>query len=156
LVLGSENSIVVDGQTYPMSTPSAQQSGLKIQLNETLEGGIFYEFLLDFDVDRSIVAQGNGDYSLKPVIRASTEAESGAITGNVLPVGTQTLVTATNGTDEISAYTNASGTFVLSGVPAGTYTLTYEADVNLNIPPVEVNGVEVSVGSVTTVETVVF
>src|SRR5690606_12310453 len=64
LVLGENNTIVVDGQTLPLSTPSAQQSGLKIQVNETLEPGILYEFMLDFDVDKSIVSQGNGGYSL--------------------------------------------------------------------------------------------
>ncbi len=78
LVLGNQNTIVVDGQPLPLDTPSAQQSGLKIQVNETLEPGILYEFMLDFDVDKSIVAQGNGGYSLKPVIRATTAAESGA------------------------------------------------------------------------------
>ncbi|HET8803062.1 MAG TPA: DUF4382 domain-containing protein, partial [Aequorivita sp.] len=83
LVLGEENTIVVDGQTLPLATPSAQQSGLKIQVNENLEPGILYEFMLDFDVDESIVTQGNGEYSLKPVIRATTAAESGAISGTI-------------------------------------------------------------------------
>src|SRR5690554_7316058 len=57
LILGEENTIVVNGQTLPLSTPSAQQSGLKIKVNQSLEPGIFYDFLLDFDVDKSIVSQ---------------------------------------------------------------------------------------------------
>src|SRR5690554_2091884 len=75
LILGEENSIVVDGEVLPLDTPSAQQSGLKIQVHQTLEAGVLYEFILDFDVDKSIVAQGNGGYSLKPVIRATTTAD---------------------------------------------------------------------------------
>lgn len=156
LILGSENTIVVDGETLPLSTPSAEQSGLKIQVNQTLEAGIFYEFILDFDVDSSIVEQGNGGYKLNPVIRASTVAETGSIGGIVLPVGIQSMVTATSGSTEISAFANAAGEFVLSGVPAGTYTLTYEADVALNLPPIVVENVQVSVGSMTTVDTVQF
>ncbi|WP_432412160.1 DUF4382 domain-containing protein [Rasiella sp. SM2506] len=156
LILGENNTIVVDGDTFPLQTPSAQQSGLKINVNETLVGGVFYEFILDFDVDKSIVTQGNGGYLLKPVIRASTEANTGAITGAVLPAGVQTLVTAENGNTEVSAFTNNLGIFVLSGVPAGTYTLTYEADANLGFPPIVVTGVEVGVGAVTEVDGIVF
>ncbi|RDK88627.1 carboxypeptidase family protein [Marinirhabdus gelatinilytica] len=156
LILGSNNTIVVNGETFPLQTPSSQQSGLKINVNETLEGGVFYEFILDFDVDKSIVEQGNGGYLLKPVIRASTEAETGAMTGAVLPLGIQTLVTAENATTEISAFTNEAGVFVLSGVPAGTYTVTYEADVALGFPPVVVTNVGVEIGAVTELDTVVF
>lgn len=156
LILGDNNTIVVDGETFPLQTPSAQQSGLKINLNETLEGGIFYEFILDFDVDKSIVTQGNGGYLLKPVIRASTEANTGAITGAVLPLGFQTLVTAENASTEISTFTDEFGVFVLSGVPAGTYTVTYEADIILGFPPIIVTDVVVVVGTVTELEGVVF
>src|SRR5690606_11907898 len=102
LVLGEENTIVVNGQILPLATPSAQQSGLKIQVNENLEPGILYEFMLDFDVDKSIVAQGNGGYLLKPVIRATTAAESGAISGIIIPPGIVTMITADNGTTQIS------------------------------------------------------
>jgi len=156
LVLGENNSIVVDGETILLNTPSAQQSGLKIQVNETLEPGILYEFLLDFDVDESIVDLGNGGYNLKPVIRASTEAQSGAISGVVLPIGMQTLVTADNGVDQVSAYTNVLGEFVLSGVPEGTYTVTFEADIVLQLPPIVVENVVVAVGETTVMSTVTF
>lgn len=156
LVLGDNNSIVVDGETFPLSTPSAQQSGLKLQINETLEDGIFYEFILDFDVDKSIVAQGNGGYSLKPVIRATTVAETGSIAGSVSPAEIQTLVTADNGLISISSYTNAEGNYVLSGVPEGTYELTFTVDSGLNLPPIVLSDVVVTIGNVTTVETVEF
>lgn len=156
LILGDENTVVVNGETHPLKTPSAQQSGLKIQVNETLEAGIFYEFILDFNVEESIVAQGNGGYSLKPVIRASVAAETGIISGLVLPVGTNTLVTASNDTTEISAYTDATGAYVLNGVPEGTYTLTFEADTALGLEPIVITDVQVEVGSTTTVEDVTF
>src|ERR1043165_4059980 len=40
LVLGSNNTIKVDDQTYSLTTPSAQQSGLKILVKTELKGGI--------------------------------------------------------------------------------------------------------------------
>jgi hypothetical protein len=36
LILGNENTEVKDGVTHPLSTPSAQQSGLKLQIDQTL------------------------------------------------------------------------------------------------------------------------
>ncbi len=151
LVLGNENTIVVDGETFPLDTPSAQQSGLKIQVNETLEPGILYEFMLDFDVDKSIVAQGNGGYSLKPVIRATTVAESGAISGTIIPPGIVTMITADDGTTQVSTYANPLGEFLLSAVPDGTYTVTVQADLNLGIPPVVIENVIVVQGEVTSI-----
>lgn len=69
LILGSNNYIVADSIIYPLATPSAQQSGLKININYHFDPNETYELLLDFDAEKSIVTQGNGDYSLKPVIK---------------------------------------------------------------------------------------
>jgi len=154
LILGSENSIVVNGETHPLQTPSAQQSGLKLNINQTLEAGVLYEFMLDFDVAESIVVQGNGGYLLKPVIRVSTAAESGSISGLVLPLGIQALVTATNGIDTISAYTNAEGNFVLHGVPEGTYTVTIEPEVASGLQITVLENVIVTTGNVTALGTI--
>lgn len=143
LILGDDNTVEIDGDLFPLSTPSAQQSGLKIQLNETLENDVFYEFLLDFDVDRSIVQQGNGGYLLKPTIRASLTEESGQIIGTVLPLGIQVLATATNGGIEVSSFTNEQGEFVIAGIPSGTYTLSIEADPDAALDPVIIENVEV-------------
>ncbi|WP_341900558.1 DUF4382 domain-containing protein [Fluviicola taffensis] len=69
LILGDENSVMVDSLYYPLATPSAQQSGLKINLNTDFAPNSTYEVLIDFDANSSIVTQGNGSYSLKPVIK---------------------------------------------------------------------------------------
>lgn len=157
LILGDDNTIVVDGETKPLSTPSAQQSGLKINLNTELQPGISYEYVLDFDVEKSIVAQGNGGYSLKPVIRATAVAETGIISGNViLPSTAPALVTASNSTTSVSAYTNAQGEFQLYGLPAGTYTLTIESDASLNLPTITIPDVVVVNGEIEVVEDISF
>ncbi|BAO55574.1 DUF4382 domain-containing protein [Nonlabens marinus] len=151
LVLGDDNTVVVDGQTFPLSTPSAQQSGLKLNVNQDLEGGIFYEFILDFDADKSIVQQGNGGYSLKPVIRTELVAQTGAISGTVVPTTVQTLVTATDGVNTISTFTNSLGEYRLSGVPEGTYTVTLEPDATAGLQTATIADVQVTVGQVTAV-----
>ncbi|HET8838206.1 MAG TPA: DUF4382 domain-containing protein [Flavobacteriaceae bacterium] len=156
LVLGTENTIVVDGESYPLQTPSAQQSGLKIQIDQPIIAGNTYNLTLDFDVGESIVQQGNGGYLLKPVIRGSLDAETGTITGIVLPIETQVLVTANNGENEISTYTNAEGIYFLNGVPEGTYTLTFEVDPALETAPIILSNIEVVAGEVTNVEAVTF
>lgn len=68
-VLGSNNSVVLPGgASFQLATPSAQQSGLKVNVHHELEPDHVYEITLDFDASQSIVVQGTGDYSLKPVI----------------------------------------------------------------------------------------
>lgn len=69
LVLGNSNFVMVDSVYYPLATPSAQQSGLKMNLKADLQPNTNYEIVVDFDAEQSIVAQGNGSYSLKPVLK---------------------------------------------------------------------------------------
>ncbi len=48
LILGSNNTVVVDGVSYPLSTPSAEQSGLKLQIHQDLDADIDNMVLIDF------------------------------------------------------------------------------------------------------------
>ena len=129
LILGNNNSVVVDGVSYPLQTPSAQQSGLKLLINTTLSAGIDYHFTMDFDAARSIVQTGNGRFLLKPTIRIFTDATTGAIKGTVLPAAAKTFVYAiANANDTIasSAADTLSGSFLLQGIPAASaYTVSF-------------------------------
>jgi hypothetical protein len=126
LILGTNNTVVVDNVTYPLSTPSAEQSGLKLQVHQTLEQGILYSVLLDFDANKSIVNTGNGAYKLKPVVRTIETAISGNIKGKITPVGSLAVVTAVDVVTNLSYSTSvsATGEFLLMGLPSGTYTVT--------------------------------
>ena len=150
LILGNDNTIVIDGETFPLRTPSAQQSGLKIKVNETLEPNIGYTFLLDFNVDESIVEAGNsGNINLKPVIRATAEASTGAIIGSIEPINIQTEISATNGIDTITSYANDEGLFVLVGLSEGLYTVTVTPDATSGLSAQIIENVEVVVGTST-------
>ena len=90
LVLSENNTLVVENEVgeadepVHLDTPSAQQSGLKLKLDEELEPGYSYTFILDWDVQSSIVKAGNsGKYNLKPVIRVNAEVNSGSIMGTL-------------------------------------------------------------------------
>jgi hypothetical protein len=50
----------------PLTTPSAQQSGLKVLGPIVIKPGIINAVMIDFDPNTAIVARGNGDYNLKP------------------------------------------------------------------------------------------
>ncbi len=67
-VLGSNNDIVINNITYPLSIPSGSESGLKIKLNKNLNASLD-SLLIDFDAALSIHQTGNGDYQLKPVLK---------------------------------------------------------------------------------------
>ena len=125
LILGPNNTVVLDGVSYPLSTPSAEQSGLKIQVKHTLQDGILYTVLLDFDANKSIVKQGNGTYSLKPVIRTIEKAISGSVKGKITPVGTMAVVEATSSTGvSFTSNVNENGDFLIMGLDPGIYKIT--------------------------------
>ena len=152
LILGDNNTIVKDGVTHNLTTPSAQQSGLKLQVNKQLLPYLVYDFLIDFDVDASIVEAGNsGNYILKPVLRVSTEANSGSIRGFVAPGPYQIVASVMVDGVMISSYANALGEFVLQGVPEGSYVLTVTVNSDLGYTPVQISNVVVVNGQVTNV-----
>jgi hypothetical protein len=66
-VLGDGNKVVVNGISYPLATPSAEESGLKIKIGEALNETL-NTFTLDFNVALSINEE-NGAYKLHPVIQ---------------------------------------------------------------------------------------
>ena len=67
LILGPNNTVVVNGATFPLTIPSGSESGLKIKvskkLNATLE-----TLIIDFDAALSIKQEANG-YKLRPVLK---------------------------------------------------------------------------------------
>ena len=69
LILGTNNSVVIDSLTYPLELTSQSQTGLKLNLNAQITPNDLVEILIDFDAEKSIVKTGQGKYILKPVIR---------------------------------------------------------------------------------------
>jgi hypothetical protein len=150
LVLGTDNTLKIGDDVYDLATPSGQQSGLKLQVHETLVEGITYKILLDFDVARSIVHNGAGGYSLKPVIRAITEAQDGAIKGSVDPKESTPAIYAVMNDDTLgTSYADTTGHFLIRGLPEGTYNLLFAP--NSAYLPTEKAGVAVQIGNVTDV-----
>ncbi|MGI8892701.1 MAG: DUF4382 domain-containing protein [Bacteroidia bacterium] len=125
LILGSNNTIKVDGQIYNLKTPSAEQSGLKLNIHQPLADNITYTILLDFDAARSIVETGNGEYILKPVIRAIAEAIDGGVKGSITPLAANPVVYAISGSDSVGTYPDNSGNFLIKGLNAGSYNIYF-------------------------------
>jgi hypothetical protein len=149
LVLGNNNSIIVNGTSHPLSTPSAQQSGLKFNIHQELVANGSYDIWIDFDAAKSIVEQGNGGYSLKPVIRTYTALTNGKIKGFVLPVTAEAVVYAIHGTDTFSAIPAADGHYMFCGLPEGTYNLWFDAATSTGFQDLYLPDVTVSLGVIT-------
>ncbi len=126
LVLGTNNYVMKGEVRSELTTPSAQQSGLKIQLDQELEAGVVYDLVIDFDVAKSIVNAGaSGSIILKPVLRAYL-TQSAGISGQVLPVEAQQIqITATGNTSgkTYNTFVDENGNFKIQGLDVETYTL---------------------------------
>ena len=167
LVLSENNSLKLEGQDdlIPLKTPSAQQSGLKIKLDQQLDPGFSYTFILDWDVQKSIVQAGNsGQYLLKPVIRANAEVNSGSVSGTVVAdvIGDEStdlypkegVVVEFYTTEDVyvtETLTDAEGKFLVQGLSPGDYRIQIET---LDyVPYVSPEPVSVTAGQVTDVGT---
>lgn len=152
LILGDDNTIVVNDNTYQLQTPSAQQSGLKLKIDAEVQEGAMLTLLLDFDVARSIVQKGRGHgqaqnpypYLLKPVIRAYTQAEAGSVSGIIDPAEAEPWIYAIADEDTVASTVSEenTGEFQLRGLPENTYTIAIdpasEDYESVSVPDVEV------------------
>jgi len=157
LVLGDNNTLLIEGEDdlIPLTTPSAQQSGLKLHLDEELEPGFSYTFILDWIVQESIVEAGNsGMYILKPVINVNTEVNSGSISGSVIEMIDDVETAIENVIVEVytvgdvlvtDSLTDLNGEFLIQGLEAGIYVLKITRDGYLDYASLEIN---VTVGNI--------
>ncbi|MEO6032346.1 MAG: DUF4382 domain-containing protein [Burkholderiaceae bacterium] len=121
------------GAEVALTTPSAQQSGLKLNVDIDVAPDQTADVVLDFDACKSVVRRGNsGQYNLKPVIAVVPVVSSagGRVVGYVDPsiaLGS-TLVSLQAGGVPVKATTpDVNGKFVLYPVPPGSYALVVSA-----------------------------
>lgn len=161
LVLSENNTLVIEGENSEagepihLDTPSALQSGLKLNLDTELEGGFSYTFILDWNIQESVVEAGNSDmYNLKPVIKVNAEVNSGSISGNIVETVEEALVAMENVSVKVyttadvlvtETLTDVNGYFLLQGLGAGDYKLKITQE---GYQEYESEVIEVSIGNI--------
>ncbi|MDR9418043.1 DUF4382 domain-containing protein [Gracilimonas sp.] len=125
LLLGNNNNVVIAGESFPLTTPSAQQSGYKLNVQADIEAGQVYDLVIDFDASQSIVVTGNNRFILKPVLRTVDVQEQASISGTVLPIEAQPYVYAIMDEDTVGTQPNDEGAFKLIGLEEGAYDVWF-------------------------------
>ncbi len=133
-----EASLMIKDRPEPFSVkvPSGQQTGIKIFIKPGIEidGGLTSELLIDFDLSRSFIMQGNMNrpsgikgFIFKPVIRAVNVSTAGRIEGIVSDTSKAKIANASvwikQDTVISTAITDSLGHYAILGIPAGTYSV---------------------------------
>lgn len=156
LILGDNNTVMIDSTTHDLKVPSGQQSGYKIKFKTDLEAGDDMDVVIDFDAGRSVHKAGkSGKYILKPVLKAFVESNDdlGSITGAVEPSDATPNVFAIINDDTTGTQADEDGEFLLQGLEGGQYDLSIEttddqySDTTLTDVTVE-EGEETDVGTI--------
>ena len=132
MILGNDNSVMVDSTAEYLKVPSGQQSGYKVKFQTDLEAGEELDVTIDFDAAQSVHKAGNsGMYILKPVLKAFVESgdevETGSIGGVVEPTDADPFIYAIMDDDTAgSTQPGDEGGFLLEGLDAGKYDLSFE------------------------------
>jgi hypothetical protein len=153
LHLGDNNTVVVDGNSFALKTPSGQTSGYKVKMNAAIHSGVTYQVLIDFDAAKSVVKQGNGNYLLKPVCYGNLMANIGQIDGTVVPAAGGNIASAWNATDTLSVFVDQqTGYFLINSLVPGAYMVRITA----NLPYIDTTfaSVAVAAGQVTHLDSI--
>lgn len=128
------NAVLPEGGVLTaLTTPSATQTGLKLNVNIEVEADKRADFIIDFDVCKSVVRRGaSGQFNLKPVLTVTPRLSDAGmrVVGFVEPAlaNSGTAVSLQfNATPVKATPPDASGRFVLYPVPAGSYDLVVSA-----------------------------
>jgi hypothetical protein len=119
------------GAVIPLTTPSGQQSGYKLQANADVAAGQLADLVLDFDACQSVVKAGNsGQYLLKPVVTVvprTVSAIQGSVATTLAPAST-VISAQQNGVTVRSTSPDSTGKFSLPYLQPGTYTLVITSE----------------------------
>lgn len=119
LVLGSQNSVVIDSVSYPLTVWNSNHA-ITIQVRGQDIDEVSAEELqlwLDFDAGASIVKVSNNRFVLKPRIKLFVPSRTAGIKGKVLPDEARAVVSAVaNGDTLIAIPERRDGRFKIRGL----------------------------------------
>ena len=149
LMVAAAKITLKDGRVFDLTIPSGDASGLKVYIDPPLEirTGAVSELMLDFDVSKSFVVQGNPEtpagikgFHFKPVVRVGNSSVHGTISGEVysdnctpadvtddMPLDGATVSAAPETGESAMTGTGTAGQFVIFGLAEGLYDLVAEA-----------------------------
>ena len=165
--------VLKDGlATFDLKIPSGSTSGIKIKITPELliESGVESTIVLDFDVSKSFIVQGNPKtpagikgFLFKPSLRAMCQQFTGVIAGKVsentttpTPIANATVEIYTEGSVYASGLTDTNGNYALIGLPALTYQMVFskEGYTSVTVNDVIVKAKETTTQDATMVKTV--
>ncbi|MGH2643365.1 MAG: DUF4382 domain-containing protein, partial [Chitinophagaceae bacterium] len=129
ITLGQQNSLVKDSVTYPLNLlPGWDNIYIRVfgASFQKISSG-HYRIWLDMDAGRSIIKVRDGEFYLRPVMRAYAVSNMGNVTGRVLPYGAYPVISVYNDTDTLYAIPGRDGMFMVRGLPQGNYTVFINA-----------------------------
>lgn len=129
ITLGTNNTVVKDGVTYPLQLINPTMNFLYIKLyhmhrhDSADREGVW----VDFDLSRSVVVI-NGKFYLRPVLRPFCDRNFSGVEGKVTPAAANARVVVYNSMDTATAIPNSDGYFKVRGLKAGAYSVWFDAE----------------------------
>lgn len=142
----SGNSLVKDSISYPLHLlPGWTTVYVRVFGNNFQSvSSDHYKIWIDFDAGRSVVKVFNGDFYLRPVLRAFAVGNTGSVMGSVQPYDAYPVISVYNSSDTLYAMPGRDGMFKVQGLPAGTYSVFINT--SNGYQDTTINNVTVSVG----------
>lgn len=128
ITLGTNNTIVQNGVTYPLTIASnyIYASFNNAHKQKDSVHAATTALRIDFDLFRGI-ALVNGKYVFTPYLKPFNDSTFGTLTGVVTPANIRPLITVFNSTDTLYGLTEKPGFYKMRGIKPGTYSVKYSA-----------------------------
>ncbi len=140
LIVTTGSITLTDGRTFDLHVPSGAQTGIKLHFVFTVEEGEEQPLLLDVDLSRTFrPIPGSGlhrpedirEFKFQPALgmRLINLRQAGSISGTVTnaiaPLGGAAVTALRDGQEITTTSTESDGTYMLVGLPSGTYTVAF-------------------------------
>ena len=162
LIITEGNVVLTTGEVFQLKVPSGAQSGIKLHFDFHVADQGETSLLLDVDLSRAFrpIPAGNGNkpirmFHFRPSVamRLINLIDAASISGSVSnaadgsALGNVSVKALLNGEHLTGTSTESDGSYTLSGLPAGTYTVVFSAE---GFTPVEVPDIAATAGDAIT------